>query len=60
MAEEEHKCVACKTTHQAAAWYARKGPGWARQYLCGAEFRQYQDKIGWVQVFPPEPTTKGT
>jgi hypothetical protein len=60
MTEDEHKCVACKTTHQAAAWYARKGPvGW-REYLCGAEYRQYQDKIGWVQVFPPESTTRGT
>jgi len=50
--EDQHKCVQCKATHQAAAWYARRGPRTGREYLCGAEYGTYQDKTGWVQVFP--------
>jgi hypothetical protein len=58
MAEDERRCVACGETHQAAAWYARKGPTGMREYLCGAEYRTYPDKIGWVQVFPLDATTR--
>jgi len=58
MAEDEQQCVACQKLHQAAAWYARKGLRGGREYLCGAEYDRYPDKVGWVQVFPPEGTTR--
>jgi hypothetical protein len=60
MTADEHRCVACEETHQAAAWYTRMGPARRREHLCGAEYGAYGDKIGWVQVFPPEPTRRAT
>jgi len=52
MVEDEHKCVACRATHQAAAWYARKSPQGVREYLCRAEYDRYPDKARWIQEFP--------
>jgi CheY-like chemotaxis protein len=59
MAEDERRCVACGETHQAAAWYAWKRVGTGLEYLCGAEYCQYPNKVGWLQVFPNGRSTRG-
>jgi hypothetical protein len=51
MAYEERRCVGCKNSHGAAAWYARKVKG-TTEYVCGEKYRSLKDRVGWRQVFP--------
>lgn len=54
----EHKCIECKTVHDAAFWYYRQHAGGSRarrEYLCGEQYSRLSEKVGWLAL---EPTMK--
>jgi hypothetical protein len=54
MTEEAYYCVAGNDRHWAAAWYMRRSPAGAPEYVCGAEHFKAADKSGWTQVYPAD------
>ena len=47
MADTEHKCVGCQTSHLAALWYRREGETdtlYFQEWLCGIKYRELPDK----------------